>query len=373
MKRTAVLYTACVGAFVSMSCSQAGPPGSTTPSAGAPAAQAGAAGAPTAAGGSGGTGTGAAGAPAVGGSGATAGSASGGAPASAGASGAPVAGGSGGTPGSSGAPGTSGSGGSGGAGTAGAAGASSAAGAPSAGAGGITPMDIVPDFDGFIWEGTCSGTVAASGKNCPFADDTATSCPSTGTWAQKGATKKKTLNVKGVAGTKYTINFEVRGVVGTRCYTGGMPGTGFSTNPNANGPNNTWYIGGTQYNDSIWNTYEIDVKPAVPGEKNVYYANAFPMSPDWCQKEGSYEVGFKASFAVLGGGTIDFVIHDANCQAQQNCGGNDAATTCDSPRTISLAGLTPAGTFAQPRTNTIGSKTYYPQWLYFDVQSVTSP
>lgn len=247
-------------------------------------------------------------------------------------------------------------------------------GAPAAGgSGGISVNDIVPDLDGFIWEGTCGGNVAATGKNCPFADDTMTSCPSTGTWLQKGATKKKTLNVKGVTGQKYTINFEVRGVVGTRCYTGGKAGPGWTTSPSSSGPNNTWYIGGMQYNDSIWNTYEIDVKPAVPNEANVYFANAFPMSPDWCQKEASYEVGFKASFAVLGGGTIDFVIHDANCQAQQNCGPNDTATTCDAPRTISLAGLSPAATFAQPRTNTSGSKTYYPQWLYFDVQSVTSP
>ena len=363
MKRTRALYTAYLGALV-MSCSQAGPttPGGT-PSGGAPAVQGGSAGA-LVAGGMGGTGVGTAGtagtngstagAAPLGGSGGAAVGVAGAGGASAGAGGATVSAGSAGQP-AGGAPGTAGS----------------AAGG--AGGSGDLITQVVPDLDGFVWEGTCSGTVAASGKNCPFADDTATSCPSTGTWAQKGATKKKTLTVKGVAGTKYTVNFEVRGVVGTRCYTGGMTGPGFSTTPNANGPNNTWYIGGTQYNDSIWNTYEIDVNSNLPADKKVYYANAFPMSPDWCQKEASYEVGFKASFVVVGGSTIDFIIHDANCQAQQNCGGNDAATTCDSPRTISLAGLSPAGTFAQPRTNTIGSKTYYPQWLYFDVQSVTSP
>jgi hypothetical protein len=143
--------------------------------------------------------------------------------------------------------------------------------------------------------------------------------------------------------------------------------------PNANGPNNSWYVGGTQFNDSIWNTYEIHVTPPVPGEANVYYANGFPMNPAWCEKEATYEIRYTAKFAVLGGGTIQFTIHDANCQAQQNCGGDDTATVCNATRTIDVSGLSPAPTFTQPVTNVVGTRTYYPQWLYFDVKSVTSP
>jgi hypothetical protein len=107
----------------------------------------------------------------------------------------------------------------------------------------------------------------------------------------------------------------------------------------------------------------------------VYYANAFPMNlnPSWCEKEATYEVRYTASLPVLGGGTIQFTMHDANCQTQQNCRSNEASTTCDSPRTIDLSGLSPAATFAQPVINTLGGKNYYPEWLYFDVKSVTSP
>ena len=350
MKRISLLHPAYVGALLSIACSQAGPV--ATDSGGAPST---------------------AGTTSVGGGGmpATSGAPAGGAPAGGAPAGGAPAGGtlSGGTAGAEPAGGSA----AGGAGAGGTAAGGGGAGGAGGGGGGITPADIVPDLDGFVWEGTCAGSVTASGKNCPFADDTATSCPSTGTWAQKGATKSKSISVKGTTGQIYTVNFEVRGVVGTRCYTGGMPGPGFSTNPVASGVNNTWYIGGTQYNDSIWNTYQIDVTPPVAGAANTYYANAFPMSPNWCQKEGSYEVGYKASFKVTGGGTINFSIHDANCQAQQNCGPNDASSTCDAPRTVTISDLSPAGTFTQPRTNQIGSKTYYPQWLYFDVQSVTSP
>jgi hypothetical protein len=228
---------------------------------------------------------------------------------------------------------------------------------------------VVPDLDGFYWEGTCSGTIGTDlGKNCPFEQVGGGCAP--GAWDVQGAIRNITQTVGGETGKKYTVNFEVRGVVGTRCYTGGTPAS--TATPNAFGPNNTWYVGGKQFNNSIWNTYEIHVDPPVPGEANVYFANAFPSNPDWCQKEGTLEVKYNAKFAVLGGGTIKFTIHDSNCKAQQNCGGNFDDTMCTSPRKIDLSGMTPAATFTQPPTNPLGGNTYYPQWLYFDVTSVTA-
>ena len=178
----------------------------------------------------------------------------------------------------------------------------------------------------------------------------------------------------GTAGTAYTINFEVRGVVGTRCYTGGTIAS--TAVPSATAPNNAWYVGGRQYNDSIWNTYEIGVNPAVTGQANKFFANAFgtdSVNTSWCQKEATYEVRYTAKLPVMGNSVLTMTIHDTNCQAQQNCGGNDTSTVCNQMRTVSLSDLSPAGTFAQPRTNMIGGMTYYPQWLYFDVKSVTSP
>jgi len=179
--------------------------------------------------------------------------------------------------------------------------------------------------------------------------------------------------VKGTTGTPYTINFEVRGVLGTRCYTGGTPAVANMT-PNANGANNTWYVGGTQANNSIWNTYELHIAPPVTGEANVYYFNSFPANvTGWCEKEASYQIGYTASFKVLGGGTMTFEIHDANCLVMQNCGPDDTAATCTAPRTVDLSGMTPPATFTQPPTNLVSGTTYYPQWVYISVKSVTSP
>jgi len=262
----------------------------------------------------------------------------------------------------------------------GAAGAPATGGTTGGGGGGgggagtsVDPSTVVPDLMGFYWEGTCSGNVPTHGKNCPFSPTATTAtCPSGTTWDTRGTIKSQVLNVKGTPGTEYTINFEVRGVLGTRCYTGGTPAVANMT-PNATGANNTWYVGGVQANNSIWSTYELHVSPPVPGEANVYFFNAFPSNPSWCEKEATYQVGYTASFKVLGGGTMKFTIHDANCMTQQNCGGNDSATTCDAPRTIDLSGMSPAASFGQPPVSSVSGSTYYPQWLYFDVKSVTSP
>ena len=267
-------------------------------------------------------------------------------------------------------------------GTTGAAGSTSAGGAPSSGgtpgAGGgasVLPETVVPDLMGFYWEGTCNGNIVIHGRNCPYAPKGSTSatCPSGATWDTRGTIISQVLNVKGTTGTEYTVTIQVAGVLGTRCYTGGTPAVANMT-PSATGPNNTWYVGGVQANNSIWNTYELHIAPPVAdAAANVYYFNAFPSNPDWCQKEASYQIGYTASFKVLGGGTMTFTVHDANCMVQQNCGGDDTATTCSAPRTIDLSGMTPPATFTQPPKNSVNGTTYYPQWLYFDVKSVTSP
>jgi hypothetical protein len=97
-------------------------------------------------------------------------------------------------------------------------------------------------------------------------------------------------------------------------------------------------------------------------------------------------VRYPASFKVLGGGTITLVLHDYNCQAQQNCGSNTDGTSTCMPRTVdfqsfdktvknSFMGGTqaaPTGMLTQPPVDN-GSKAYNPQWLMIDVTSVTSP
>lgn len=303
-------------------------------------------------------------------------------------SGGEVTGGTGGTPGGTGgrASGTGGQGGSGtagvtgigGRGGAGTGGVTGTGGAGTAGSGAIDINTLVPGFDGYYWEVTPSGNTALDGTNYPFGP-AAGGCPTSASYDTRGNISiKPALNVHGAAGQKYTLNINVRGVVGTRCYTGGTPGS--TATPVSSGPNNTWYAGGTQYNDSIYNTLEVRVAPKVGGQANqvntaydVYYVNSFPRTPNWCQKEATYEARFNASFPVMGGGTITLVVHDSNCRTLANCGPVENQSTCNTAasRVIDMSGVSPAPmNFNQPRTGSLGGNTYQLQWVWFDVMSV---
>ncbi|HYP76278.1 MAG TPA: hypothetical protein VER12_09995, partial [Polyangiaceae bacterium] len=253
-------------------------------------------------------------------------------------------------------------------------GAPSSGGAPSAGAGGaaagsggaaLTAKDIVPDLNGYYWEGTCAGSIAVEGHNCPMSD-TSSSCPT------NGINREKTIPVKGVTGQLYTINIEVRGVIGTRCYTGGTRASTASLNESGN--NNWWYAGGSYANPTgWWNTYELHVSPSTGSAAgDVYYFNGSGVQGgNDCEREATYLVNYKASFQAKGGGTLTFKIHDQNCKGQQNCGSNPDPNSACSPRTVDLTGMaaSPPSGFMQPPANS----TYKPQWMLIAVTSVTSP
>jgi hypothetical protein len=79
----------------------------------------------------------------------------------------------------------------------------------------------------------------------------------------------------------------------------------------------------------------------------------------------------------MGGGTITLVVHDSNCRTLANCGSVLSQQNCDTAasRVISMSGVSPApaANFTQPRTFNLNGTTYYVQWLWIDVTSVTSP
>jgi hypothetical protein len=232
------------------------------------------------------------------------------------------------------------------------------------GGGGLSAKDIVPDLDGFYWEGTCSGSISVEGHNCPVGN--VSSCPS------NGVDMQKTIAVKGTAGQDYTINIEVRGVIGTRCYQGGTRAS--STALSEDGNNNWWYAGGTYANPTgWWNTYELKVTPSTGDPSgDVYYFNGSGVQGGTdCEREATYLVKYNASFKAKGGGSLAFKIHDQNCKGQQNCGSNPDGTSPCAPRMVDLTGMAakPPANFSQPPAN----GQYKPQWMLIGVTSITSP
>jgi hypothetical protein len=283
-----------------------------------------------------------------------------------------------GTTGSGGDAPTQGAGGSTVAGTGGSTGGGGTNGGAVGGSSGVVSVaSVVPTLDGYLWVGTC-GAGAAAGLDCPILDDS-NQCPNTtAAFPTQGAFRNFTHTVAGTAGTKYTINFEVRGVAGGKCYTGGTAqAPALSTDPEGATGNNGWYVGGTPI-ASKWNTYEIHVTPPVPGavlsaaNDNVYYMNSFPSTSAFCERHETFVMKYTASFPVLGGGSIKLVIHDSNCLGQQNCGAPDSQPTCASPRSVDLTGMSPQPA-NPPSGQPYAQNGFHPQWLLFDVKTVTSP
>jgi hypothetical protein len=186
------------------------------------------------------------------------------------------------------------------------------------------------------------------------------------------------INVGGESGKQYTINIEVRGVVGTRCYSGGARAS--TDTLQTEGYNNWWHVGGAPYNATgWWNTYELHVSPSTGSSAgDVYYFNSSSNTPGDggdCEREASYLVRYTASLRVMGGGSLLFRIHDNNCKAVQNCGSATDKTAPCAPRTVDLSGMSPQPTVpnlaaTQPVTNTNSGTTYYPQWMWITATSV---
>jgi hypothetical protein len=340
----------CVAALLAVSCSQQGPAG-TGPDASASSGGA------TASGGRSGTG----GATSSGGSTGTGGTAIG-------SGGANVP--DGGTAGATATGGRTGTGG-----------ASNTGGVTGTGGAVLTPASIVPMLDGFLWVGTCSS--GGVGLDCMILGTNQSTCSSATTipFEQRGAFLTTPLAVGGTTGTRYTINFEVRGVAGGKYYVNGTRDPQRPTILSEGAAaNDGWYVGGTP-NTGLWNTYEIHVTPPVPGaalsaaNDNVYYMNWFPTTSGL--GDGRHETmvwGFTASFPVLGGGTITMVIHDSNCNGQQNCGQTvEGQNVCSAPRAVDLTGMSPPPPASFVQQPAFTQNGFHPQWLFFDVKTVTSP
>ena len=393
MSRAVLVRGACVVFLATVGCSQSGPAtfdasgsGGTQGSGGAGQGTGGAVGSGGSSGGAvgsgGATGTGGSGTGGAVGTGGTGTGTGGAGTGGTGAGGTGTGGtGTGGT-GTGGTAGATGKGGSGG--TAGKSGSGGATGTGGAG-GAISPQSIVPTVAGYLWVGTCAAG-SASALDCPIQGDNNTTCPATYTtstpYAQRGVFQTHTHTVGGTPGQQYTVNLEVRGIVGGRCYNGGTIAapTVISDFEGQTG-NNGWYSGGTP-TDSKWNTYEIHVTPPVPGvtafasatdhTDNVYFLNAFPATSSYCERHETFVMKYMASLPVLGGGTIKMVMHDANCLAQQNCGGIDSQSSCATPRSVDLTGLSPQP-MSPPSAQPYTENTFFPQWLFFNVQSISSP
>jgi hypothetical protein len=228
----------------------------------------------------------------------------------------------------------------------------------------LDPANIVPGLDGTFWALRALNAEQADGKYWLTAE---TTCDAAGTTLTKPA-----YTAGGTPGQQYTVHFQVRGALALRCYEGG---TTTATAPDAEGvKNNGFYAGGQASGDGP--TLSLTVAPAAAdAAAGKYFLNGIPSDSGACDQTITYDVGYEGEFVVLGGSTVTLDFLSPDCQALENCG-PDAAAAC-AGRSIDMADFEVHASPSQPVSDVliVGEDTVeiYPQWMAFDITSVTTP
>lgn len=205
---------------------------------------------------------------------------------------------------------------------------------------------------------------------CNGATLTGYSCVNVGCGATGGIATAKVFPIGGMANTIYEVTFRVRGVVEGYLYQGGTRDQGMAS-PTSNP--DFFHRGGQLLAEGVdgatYNSYQLDVAPTVPGMPATYYLNSIPLSPvDPSVEHLTFPIDYTKTIRVRGGGSVTFRSADNDCRMIMNCGPTKT-TMCAAPRTVSLAGASPAppASFVQPFRNTDDA---YGQWMFIDVTSV---
>jgi hypothetical protein len=230
----------------------------------------------------------------------------------------------------------------------------------------LSPSTILPGLDGTFWAfRTMNGEDPGDSKYWLTAPGAA--CP-TGDWATAGVTLSKEYHAAGTPGQQYTVHFQLRGALALRCYEGGTP---TAMAPDAAGVNESFYAGGQQSGDGFLNAVGLTVSPAAPdAAAGTYFLNGIPSTSGACDQQITYDVGYEAEFVIMGDSTVTLGNHAPECQALQNCGADPG--TC-APRSINMDGVEVHASPDQPISDFLNDATFYPQWLVFDITSITSP
>ncbi len=245
------------------------------------------------------------------------------------------------------------------------------------GSGGAAPVDttLVGTLDGALIEFACGNT--GSGYDC--AQPSTAKCTNASGSTPPGAITPSngaatSWKIGGAAGTVYDVTFRLRGIVEVTSYVGGTRDAGSTSILTSQ---DLFQQGGTAQTSGgpsfDYNTYELDVTPAVTGAANTYYLNSVttaenPHASNSPTQHLTFAIDYTKTIKVQGGGTISLKVTDSNCTEVQNCGPT-SGNTCAAPRTVSLTGAMPAApdNFVQPFQQPSGR---YGQWIFFDVTKV---
>ena len=164
-----------------------------------------------------------------------------------------------------------------------------------------------------------------------------TSCPTpkpdgTGLdYEEQGLVQNETFQVGGTPGKMYNATIQVNGISEGKYYEHGTRAAGNGDVQNAQSDNgtNTWYVGGNPIYFEYYNVYSIRVYDTNMKELQHYYLNSYPKTGNvQYEDHWTFAISYKATFPVMGGGTIIYHASDINCHAIDNCGSATTSQTC---------------------------------------------
>jgi hypothetical protein len=216
------------------------------------------------------------------------------------------------------------------------------------------PADVVGAFDGFLFTSRCGD--GGTGYDCLNSLNNCSDGQST--------ELLRAFPIAGEAGKTYDVTVRIRGIVELKNYNNDTRAAGNASN--ADSDPNFWAEGGT-IPQSTYNTYELNISPAVAGAANHYLINSRDGSNE---DHESWPINLEATFPVQAGGSINFRVFDFNCRQIMNCGPGAGSSTCRAPRRVDLSDADPpVANFAQPFEGPAGA---FGQWLHFDVVSAVA-
>ncbi|HVU50312.1 MAG TPA: hypothetical protein VHL80_06480, partial [Polyangia bacterium] len=165
------------------------------------------------------------------------------------------------------------------------------------------------------------------GSSCPTPKPNGTGLD----YEEQGLVQNETFQVGGTPGKMYNATIQVNGISEGKYYENGTRAAGNGDVANAQSDNgtNTWYTGGNPIYFEYYNVYSIRVYDTSGKELQHYYLNSYPKTGNvQYEDHWTFAISYKATFPVMGGGTIVYHASDINCHAIDNCGSATTSQTC---------------------------------------------
>ncbi|MEN9579932.1 MAG: hypothetical protein RJA70_2941 [Pseudomonadota bacterium] len=131
---------------------------------------------------------------------------------------------------------------------------------------------------------------------------------------------KEMFSLGGEPGRTYGITIVVNGVTEGKVYEGGKRDAGDTppADPNLEAGIDTFYVGGKAV-PSHYNVVRMRILQAdKTTEVARYYLNSFPDKS--FEKQETFLIGYTKTIDVPGGGFVEYLTQDMNCQDINNCG-----------------------------------------------------